>query len=139
MNSFSRILLELFGPSLLGGMQAMVVGIVGSQKTFALGGIVQGAIAFFLFALLFCSIQSVCYTVLIEVAYRLGLRRRSLHAIAFSTFLGVLSGASFMFYSDSSFKGSSILFFCTVGAIVGLTIAAIIYYFEPREEETQTA
>jgi hypothetical protein len=139
MNSVSRILLELFGPSLLGGIQAMVIGIAGSQKTFGPGDIIQGAIAFTLFALVICGIQSVCYTVLMEVAFRRGLRRRSLHSIAFSTFLGVLSGASFMFYSDSSFNVSSILFFCTVGAIVGLTIASIIYYFEPREEEAKTA
>jgi hypothetical protein len=134
MNSVFRVFLELLGPAFFGGLQALVVGIAGSKQPFGVIDIFQGAVAFFLLALIVCGIQSACYTILMELAYRRGLSRRSFKAIAFSTILGILSGASFSLYSDSPIHASSFLYFCSVGAGVGAVIASIIYYYEPKKE-----
>ena len=130
MRPYLRVVLELFGPAFFGGVQAMITGMVGSKGPAGLFDILKGLFVFFFFALMFCSIQSVCFTVLMELAYRCGLRRRSWRAIALSTFLGVVSGASFMLYSDSGVQDSSLLLFCSVGGVVGLLISSIIFLCE---------
>jgi hypothetical protein len=135
MHPFLRIVLEFLGPAFFGGLQAIIVSTIGMKGPFGVG--VKEIGAFFLIAFAFSLIQSLCYVITLEIAYWVGLSRRSYKAIAFSTLLGVLGGMWLTFEFDSGSNLTDLHFFCPIGAIAGAIIASIIYYFEsPQEKQT---
>jgi hypothetical protein len=142
MKAASKIILELFGPSVFGGLLMMLFGLINSPEPPSMIGLLTLPVlsVFFVFsAIIICGIQSICYTIFMEIAFSRGLIRRSWQSIAYSTLLGALSGISFIFYSIPGTKASisSLALYSLVGAIVGLVISSLIYWREPIIEQVQ--
>lgn len=133
MKTLHRILLELFGPSVIGGSFMYLFAMFASGTRPHVGDIPKGLLLFVMFAVVFCGIQSVLYTIAMEWAFRRGCGRRSAQCILLSTALGVMSGAVILlFVAGQASDRLILLLYPGVGAAVGLLIGTIIFFFEPK-------
>lgn len=137
MKTALRVLLELFGPSIIGTLAAMV--LLNIRAT-ASGEPIHDVNNFFsalfgveVFALLYSGIQAIWYTLVMEYAFSRGLKVRSMKSIILSTVLGILSGASFVFYGHGYMKATEVLLWCAIGAIVGSVLSCILYLLSPKD------
>ena len=148
MKKSLRILLELFGPSFFMGIMMAITAWHNYKLHGGPTAPVQTLVdpphylIIFINALEVFFIPSVFYTLLMEAAYRHGLRRRSYRCILFSAFFVMLSfialavcvallGSNIHLLLD---RETRVLF--AVGAGVGLIIGVILHLSEPREGKT---
>ena len=127
------MVLELLGPSIIGVLAAMAsLGIRATLSGESIHDVRTFVQAFFgaeIFALGYSGIQSICYMLLMEFAFKKGLRVRSISSVILSTVLGTLAGASFVVYGNGNMKAVEILHWSAIGAIVGLIISCILCFF----------
>jgi hypothetical protein len=133
MRKLWRVLLELFGPAILGGTLMFFFVISNSDQPIKFRNVFWVLIVYMAFALIFCGIQSVVYTIVMEWAYSRGMNRRSIRSVCLSCILGALSGFAILAIPPGKpFDSLSIRLFPGIGTIVGASIASIIYLLEPK-------
>ena len=130
MRPIFRILIELFGPPLLGVVITTIVETINYEESFTFSEFGDMFLTALPVALVISAIPSICYTMLLEISYSMGLQRRSFRAILFSTLLGAFGGASCFVYIP---KADVVFYFAIIGAVSAFIVSALIYFCEPRE------
>lgn len=101
----------------------------------------------FYYAFVALAIPAACYTILMELGFALGLRRRSWHAFVCSGVIGLLIGAVLTVLTVLTLQSlppngkvtmGMVLFFPVACAAFGLLISSIVFFLEPKEEEKST-
>ncbi len=126
MTRRKRIALELLGPTVIASV-AWICFILLSKGITNVGGFLQGAAATLLLVLLYSGLQSIAYTIIMEIAFRFGLNPRSFACITFSSFLGLLAGASVVVYGHGNMEGAAIANWSLFGGGVALLISVILF------------
>ena len=136
MKTALRVVHELIGPPVIGVLLAIASGMI--RGTFSgepihdIQTFYQAFLGGLFFAVFYVGIQSVCYTLLMEIAFKMGLKPGSKSSVFLSTVLGALAGASFIIYDHGNTKASEFLRMVAIGATVGLVISGIVGRFRPK-------
>jgi hypothetical protein len=130
MRTLPRILVELFVPSAIGGFLFTCLTAVGAHT---LAEFLTGAAAAIYLAMRACIVQSICCTILIEIAYRIGLKPGSSWSVLVYVILGMLSGAWVVLRSEPG-DWTTTLVLGAIGGVAGLGVAMVIRYWQRRAD-----
>lgn len=130
MRTVPRIIFELLAPSTLGGIIFAGLMVVGAHS---LGGFLLGVGAAVLLAMRACLIQSICCTVLIELAYWRGLKPGSPASVAAYVGLAALSSGSLILISEPD-DWTLALVFVAIGGAAGLFVGLVVRCCQRRAD-----
>ena len=130
MRTIPRVAFELLAPSAVGGFVFACLSSIGAHS---IGDFLLGSLASVVLATRACIVQSVCCTVLIELAYWKGLKPGSAVSIAAYICLAMLSSASLVLIYEPS-DWTTALVFGAIGGTVGLFLGLAVRWCQRRTD-----